>query len=80
MSSPFEKTFQLPVSWDHAAADYVRDNAEWVARCLARVMQLDPILAPDEAETAVHEMSRLERWRLMSPEAAADQIYAPIRR
>ncbi len=79
-TDPFEKTFELPVSWNRAAADYVRDTAEWVARCLARVTQLDPILKVEEAEAAVHDMSRLERWRVLSPEGAAEQLYAPIRR
>ncbi len=79
-SDSFEKTVQLPVSWDHASAGYVRDSAEWIARCLARVSHLDPILKADEAQAAVLDMSRLERWRVMSPEAAADQLYSPIKR
>jgi len=27
----------------------------------------------------VGELAALERWRLMKPEAAADQLYTPIR-
>jgi hypothetical protein len=76
---PFEKTTRLPPSWNLGAADYVKDTAEWVARCLARVQALDPILPSAEAEAAVEELSRLERWRVMAPEAAAQQLYTPVK-
>ena len=68
------------MNWEGGAADYVKDTAEWIARCLARVSELDPMLKAEEAEATVDDMSQLQRWRLMSPERAAEQLYAPIRR
>ena len=75
----FERTERIPVERVHTAGDYVRDNDEWIARCVARVLQLDPIIKADEARRSVADLAALERWRLMKPEAAADQLYAPIR-
>ncbi len=76
---PFEKTTRLPPSWNLGAADYVKDTPEWIARCLARVQALDPMLHGAEAEAAVGELSRLERWRVLAPEAAAEQLYTPVK-
>ena len=77
--TPFEKTARLTPTWNADAADYVKDNDEWVARCLARVQALDPALGDREALDAVRDLSGLERWRVMSPEAAAQQLYAPVK-
>ena len=79
MTNDYEKTTRLTPSWNLDAADYVKDNAEWSARCLARVVALDPAQSAEDAEKAVQELSVLERWRVMAPEAAADQLYAPIK-
>ena len=75
----FERTERIPVERLQAAGEYVRDTDEWVARCVARVLALDPIIQSDEAHRSVSELAALERWRLMKPEAAAEQLYAPIR-
>ena len=74
----FERTERIPVERVQAAGEYVRDTDEWVARCVARVLALDPIIQSDEAHRSVSELAALERWRLMKPEAAAEQLYAPI--
>ena len=74
----FERTERIPVERIQAAGEYVRDNDEWIARCVARVLVLDPIIKSDEARRSVVELAELERWRLMKPEAAADQLYTPI--
>ena len=42
----FEKTERIPVERIQTAGEYVRDNAEWIARCVGRVLQLDPIIRP----------------------------------
>jgi hypothetical protein len=52
-------------------------TAHWAERCLARMVVLDPqadraLLAP-----IVRDMSCSERWRGMSPEAAADWCFGP---
>jgi hypothetical protein len=77
--SQFERTERIPVERVQAAGEYVRDTDEWVARCVARVLALDPIIKAEEAQRSVGELAGLERWRLMKPEAAAEQLYTPIR-
>jgi len=75
----FERTERIPVEHIQAPGEYVRDTDEWIARCVARVLALDPMLKADEAGRSVSELAALDRWRLMKPEAAADQLYTPIR-
>jgi len=75
----FERTERIPVERIQADGEYVRDNDEWIARCVARVLALDPIIKADEARRSVAELAELERWRLMKPEAAAEQLYTPIK-
>ncbi len=75
----FERTERIPVERIEASGDYVRDDAEWIARCVARVLELDAILSADEARRSVGDLAALERWRLMQPEAAAEQLYTPIK-
>ena len=41
--------------------------------------ELDPIIKADEARRSVTDLAALERWRLMKPEAAAEQLYTPIK-
>ena len=41
--SPFDKTERFPSAWEHGDERYVRDTNEWVARCRARVLQLDVV-------------------------------------
>ena len=77
--SRFERTERIPVERIQAAGEYVRDNDEWIARCVARVLQLDPIIKADEARRSVGDLAALDRWRLMKPEAAAEQLYTPIK-
>jgi hypothetical protein len=78
-NAAFERTERIPVERIQAPGEYVRDTDEWVARCVARVLALDPIIKREEAERSVGELAALERWRLMKPEAAAEQLYTPIR-
>ena len=75
----FERTERIPVERVQTAEEYVRDTDEWIARCVARVLQLDPIIKAEEARRSVDDLAALERWRLMKPEAAAEQLYAPIK-
>ncbi len=78
-SERFERTERIPVERMQTAEGYVRDTDEWIARCVARVLQLDIIIKADEARRSVTDLAALERWRLMKPEAAADQLYPPIK-
>ena len=75
----FETTERIPVERIQTAGEYVRDTSEWIARCVGRVLQLDPIIKADEARRSVTDLAELERWRLMKPEAAAEQLYTPIK-
>jgi hypothetical protein len=73
----FEQTERIPVErMDHG--EYVRDTDEWIARCVGRVLELDPVIKAEEARRSVADLAALERWRLMKPEAAAEQLYTPI--
>ena len=71
----FDRTQILPGGSGPDNAVYVKDNNEWIARCLARVMALDAVLTLDEARPIVVELASRERWRVLAPEAAADQMY-----
>ena len=75
----FERTERIPVERVQTAEEYVRDSDEWIARCVARVLELDPIIKADDARRSVTDLAALERWRLMKPEAAAEQLYTPIK-
>lgn len=74
---PFEKTFRLVCRLDDAEIDYVRDTAEWIARCVRRVLDLDPTVSADEVTAKVLDMSTRGRWRLMKPEIVGDQLALP---
>ena len=78
-SERFERTERIPVERVQTAEEYVRDTDEWIARCVARVLQLDPIIKAEEARRSVGDLAALDRWRLMKPEAAAEQLYTPIK-
>jgi hypothetical protein len=75
---PFEKTFRLVCRLDDAEIDYVRDTAEWIARCVRRVLAMDPGADADEVTAKVLDMSTRGRWRLMKPELVGDQLALPI--
>jgi len=72
--APFEKTFRLVCRLDDADIDYVRDTAEWIRRCVARVLELNPSATADDATPLVVDMSTRGRWRLMRPEIVAEQM------
>jgi hypothetical protein len=71
---PFEKTFRLVCRLDDADIDYVRDTAEWIRRCVTRILELNPTATADDATPVVVDMSTRGRWRLMRPEIVAEQI------
>ncbi|HEY2561274.1 MAG TPA: hypothetical protein VGI48_16310 [Caldimonas sp.] len=71
---PFEKTFRLVCRLDDADIDYVRDTAEWIRRCVSRVLELNPDVTADDATPVIVDMSTRGRWRLMRPEIVAEQI------
>lgn len=77
--SPFEKTFRLVCRLDDSEIDYVRDTAEWIARCVARALVLNPDVSAYELTPLVLDMSTLGRWRLMKPETVAEQMSLPTR-
>ena len=51
--SPFDKTERFPSVWDQTIEPYLKSTDEWVARCRARVLQLDAVLKTDEADALV---------------------------
>ena len=76
---PFEKTFRLVCRLDDADIDYVRDTAEWIRRCVARVLERQSDRdAPTTSTPIVVDMSTRGRWRLMRPEIVAEQLALPV--
>ena len=73
----FEKTFRLVCRLDDADIDYVRDTAEWIRRCVARTLEVNPASNADEVTPIVVDMSTRGRWRLMRPETVAEQLALP---
>ena len=76
----FEKTFRLGCRLDDSEIDYVKDTAEWIARCVSRAMHRNPTVWASEITPVVLDMSTLGRFRLMNPETVADQMCLPSAR
>jgi hypothetical protein len=51
------------------------DDSTWVARCIARMVELDPALDPELARPVVEDMCFRQRWREMGPETAAQAVF-----
>lgn len=47
----------------------------WTARCLARMIEIDPELKPSFAEPIAIDLCSRARWRAMEPEAAAQILF-----
>lgn len=67
-----------PLRLDEAGAvfAYVNQTSAWVHRCAKRMLELDPDLDPLAAMHVVDDMATSSRWRLMLPEAVAEELYA----
>ena len=76
-AAQFEKTFRLVCRLDDADIDYVRDTAEWIRRCVDRVLAVNPSATADDVTPIVVDMSTRGRWRLMRPETVAEQLALP---
>ena len=74
----FEKTVRLVCRLDDADIDYVRDTAEWIRRCVGRVLAIDPSATANDVTPVVVDMSTRGRWRLMRPESVGEQLALPI--
>jgi hypothetical protein len=77
LEHPFEKTFRLVCRLDDADIDYVRDTAEWIRRCVARVRALNAAATAVDVTAIVVDMSTRGRWRLMKPETVGEQLALP---
>ena len=47
------------------------DDAAWIGRCVAHMIELDPKLDPALARPVAEDMCTRARWRGMTPEDAA---------
>jgi len=56
-------------------SDEPLDDEGWSARCVARLVELDPLLDPDLARPIADDMCSRPRWRKMAPEDAADAVF-----
>jgi hypothetical protein len=57
------------------AAEKSLEDGAWIARCIARLLVLDPLLDPDLARPVAEDMSGRARWRAMPPEDAAQTVF-----
>ena len=73
--SAFERTERIPVERLHAAGEYVRDNDEWIARCVRRVLELDPIIKAEEAQPLGE---RARRPGALAPDEAGSRRRAAL--
>lgn len=53
---------------------------EWVDRCLAKMLELDPLAMPDLLLPIVEDMARSLRWSALEPEDAAEIGFGPLPR
>jgi hypothetical protein len=53
-------------------------QAEWIARCADRLLQIDPQLSGDEVMGLAQEFFSFQRTAAMSPEAAADFVASEL--
>lgn len=51
------------------------NDSTWVARCIARMVELDPVLDPELARPVAEDMCNRQRWRGMGPEEAAQAVF-----
>jgi len=51
------------------------DDAGWCVRCVARMVELDPLLDPELARPIADDMGTRPRWRTMPPEDAAQALF-----
>ncbi|MEP7100759.1 MAG: hypothetical protein ABI781_09635 [Burkholderiales bacterium] len=51
------------------------DDSTWSARCVARMIELDPLLDPELARPIADDMGTRSRWRTMAPEDAAQAVF-----
>ena len=42
---------------------YVKNTNEWVSRCRARLLRLDPTLRAEDADAQVWDMGQFQQWR-----------------
>jgi hypothetical protein len=57
------------------AVDEPVTDEDWTSRCVARMVQLDPMLDPELARPVVDDMCSRARWRTMAPEDAAQTVF-----
>jgi hypothetical protein len=55
--------------------DQSLDDDVWIARCTARMLELDPQLDPELARPIAQDMVTRMRWRSMNPEDAAQALF-----
>ena len=57
--------------------DQPLDDYVWIARCVARIIELAPQLDPELARPIAQQMASRPRprWRSMTPEGAAQAVF-----
>ena len=75
---PFEKTMRVMCRVDDADIDYVKNTAEWIHRCVAEAIVINPALSAHDVTPLVLDMSLRGHYRLMRPETVAAQLALPL--
>lgn len=57
----------------------VPNTTAWATRCCAQFLLRDPGLDLADAKGLANEMSAEHVWRRMQPEAAADELFSPMK-
>jgi hypothetical protein len=65
---------QTPHGSETERLDDIAAASAWIKRCCARMAQIEPNLAADEADEIAHAMWAFERTGVMEPEAAVDFV------
>lgn len=78
-SVSFDRTNPTPSRWDQDGAEYVKDNAEWVARLARRIVELRSEVELVQARDLAQELSLDDALRARSPEIVADEMTADSR-
>lgn len=54
------------------------ETDQWLARCVRRMLEVDPTLSQREADEVARTMLAFERTALMTPEAAVDFVVCEL--
>lgn len=60
---------------ERSVVDERLEDDVWIARCVTRLVELDPQLDPEHAWPVAADMGSRQRWRGLAPEDAAQTVF-----